>query len=225
MVNGIESARMIRHISEFLLGFVFLLCAQTSWAMPDISVHGLFGKSAVLVINGKQRLLKQGQTSPEGVMLVASDGQEVTLDVDGQRLTLGLSQHISSSFQAAEMAEVRIPRGHNGHYYVTGYINGHSTDFMVDTGASAVVLNLNQAKALGIDYRNGDSIKINTANGMADARDVVLSKLAIGNITLYNIRCIVNIGSHPTIALLGNSFLSKVQMTESEGVLLLKKKF
>jgi aspartyl protease family protein len=225
MAKTIEGARMIRHVKGFFCGLVCLLCVQVNWAMPDISVHGLFGKNAVLVINGKQRMLKQGQTSPEGVKLVSSDGQQVVLDVDGRRLTLGLSQHISSSFQAAEMAEIRIPRGHNGHYFVTGYINGHATDFMVDTGASAVVLNINQAKALGIDYRNGERIKINTASGMADARDVVLGKLAIGNITLYNIRCIVNISSHPTIALLGNSFLSKVQMTESEGVLLLKKKF
>jgi len=86
-------------------------------------------------------------------------------------------------------------------------------------------LNINQAKALGIDYRNGQKIQMNTAGGVTDARDVVLSKLTIGNITLYNVRCIVNIGSHPTIALLGNSFLSKVQMIENEGVLLLKKKF
>ena len=208
--------------------FVILSCVlgmHSALASPDVRVHGLFGKSAVLVIDGKQRLLKQGQTSPEGVTLISSDKSEAVLEVGGQRVTLGLSQHISSNFQAAKMAEVRIPRGHNGHYFVSGFINGRSIDFMVDTGASAVALNINQAKALGIDYRNGQKIKINTAGGVTDARDVVLNKLTIGNITLYNVRCIVNIGSHPTMALLGNSFLSKVQMTEVEGVLLLKKKF
>lgn len=208
--------------------FVILSCVlgmHAALASPDVRVHGLFGKSAVLVIDGKQRLLKQGQTSPEGVTLISSDKSEAVLEVGGQRVTLGLSQHISSNFQAAKMAEVRIPRGHNGHYFVSGFINGRSIDFMVDTGASAVALNINQAKALGIDYRNGQKIKINTAGGVTDARDVVLNKLTIGNITLYNVRCIVNIGSHPTMALLGNSFLSKVQMTEVEGVLLLKKKF
>lgn len=216
---------MFRKIYGLLLATVCLLGMQMTLAAPDISLHGLFGKSAVLIINGKQRLLKQGQTSPEGVTLISSSKNEAVLEVDGQRVSLGLSQHISSNFQAAELAEVRIPRGHNGHYFVTGYINGRATEFMVDTGASAVALNLNQAKALGIDYRNGESIKVNTASGVADAREVVLNKLTIGNITLYQVRCIVNIGAHPTIALLGNSFLSKVKMTEDEGVLLLQKKF
>ena len=216
---------MFRKIYGLLLAAVCLLGMQMTLAAPDISLHGLFGKSAVLIINGKQRLLKQGQTSPEGVTLISSSKNEAVLEVDGQRVSLGLSQHISSNFQAAELAEVRIPRGHNGHYFVTGYINGRATEFMVDTGASAVALNLNQAKALGIDYRNGESIKVNTASGVADAREVVLNKLTIGNITLYQVRCIVNIGAHPTIALLGNSFLSKVKMTEDEGVLLLQKKF
>lgn len=216
---------MLRYIFRFLLISMGVLGMHTALATPDVSVHGLFGKSAVLVINGKQRMLKQGQTSPEGVTLISSGKSEAVLEVGGKRVNLGLSQHISSNFQAAKMAEVRVPRGHNGHYFVSGFINGRAIDFMVDTGASAVALNINQAKALGIDYRNGQKIQMNTAGGVTDARDVVLSKLTIGNITLYNVRCIVNIGSHPTIALLGNSFLSKVQMIENEGVLLLKKKF
>jgi len=220
MVTGI-----LRYTFKIFILLVCLLGMHTALAIPDVRVHGLFGKSAVLVINGKQRLLKQGQTSPEGVTLISSGKSEAVLEVDGQRVTLGLSQHISSNFQAAKMAEVRIPRGHNGHYFESGFINGRSVDFMVDTGASAVAININQAKALGIDYRNGQRIQMNTAGGVTDARDVVLNKLTIGNITLYNVRCIVNMGSFPTMALLGNSFLSKVQMTENEGVLLLKKKF
>lgn len=216
---------MLRYTFKIFILLACLLVINTALAMPDVRVHGLFGKSAVLVINGKQRLLKQGQTSPEGVTLISSGKSEAVLEVGGQRVTLGLSQHISSNFQAAKMAEVRIPRGHNGHYFVSGFINGRSVDFMVDTGASAVAININQAKALGIDYRNGQRIQMNTAGGVTDARDVVLNKLTIGNITLYNVRCIVNMGSFPTMALLGNSFLSKVQMTENEGVLLLKKKF
>ena len=217
--------KMIQCVLRRAVLLVGLSIMQTSWAMPDIRVQGLLGKSAVLVINGKQRLLKQGKTSPEGVKLVSVDDQEATLEVDGQRIKLGLSQHISSNFQAAEMAELRIPRGYNDHYFVTGYINGHPLKFLVDTGASAVVVNINQAKALGIDYRNGEKIQVNTASGVSDARDVTLNKLTIGNITLHNIRCIVNISSYPTTALLGNTFLSKVQMSEDEGVLVLRKKF
>lgn len=201
------------------------LASQVAWSMPDVRVQGLLGKSAILVINGKQRLLKQGETSTEGIKLISIEQQQVILEFEGQQIKQGLSQHISSSFQAAEVAEVRIPRGMNGHYFVTGYTAGRAIDFIVDTGASAVVINLNQAKALGINYRNGAPIKVNTASGISNARDTMLTKLTIGNITLHNIRCIVNISAYPTTALLGNSFLSKVQMSEEDGVLLLRKKF
>lgn len=216
---------MLRYTLKCLLLLACVLGMHAALATPDVRVHGLFGKSAVLVINGKQRLLKQGQTSAEGVTLVSIGKNEAVLEVDGKRFTLGLSQHISSKFQAAEVAELRIPRGHNDHYFVTGYIGGQPIEFLVDTGASAVVFNINQAKALGIDYRNGEKTQVRTASGISEARNVTLPKLTIGNITLHNIRCIVNISAYPTIALLGNTFLSKVQMTESEGVLLLRQKF
>lgn len=221
---GVEFKVRYRQVVRLAL-VLCLFSAQAICAMPDIRVHGFLGKSAVLVINNKQRLLKQGETSPEGVTLVSTANSEAVLEVEGQRFTLGMSQHISSNFQAADVAEVRIPRGRNGHYFVTGYIDGHAMDFLVDTGASAVALNLNQAKALGLDYRNGESIKVSTASGVAEAREVTLNKLTIGNITMYNVRCIVHIGAHPRIALLGNSFLSHVQMSDIDGVLLLRKKF
>ena len=63
----LENKGMYRQVWKALLLIVCALFVQIAMAMPDIRVHGLFGKSAVLVINGKQRLLKQGQTSPEGL--------------------------------------------------------------------------------------------------------------------------------------------------------------
>lgn len=207
------------------LAFAALIAATPCWAAPDIRVNGLFGGRAVLVINGKQRLLKQGQTSPEGVTLIESDSQKAVLEVDGQRMTLGLSEHISSSFQAAEIAEVRIPRAENGHYFVSGFINGRPVDFMVDTGATSIAMNLHHAEQLGVNFRRGRKGAASTAGGVVSAYHVPLEKLTIGNITLHQVEATVVIGDFPSEVLLGNSFLSRVEMSEEEGVMVLRTKY
>lgn len=195
------------------------------WAGLDIRAQGLFSGSAVLVINGKHRLLKQGQTSPEGVLLVSSDSRQAVIEVDGKQLTLGLSAHISSNFQQAEEAEVRIPRSDNGHYFVSGAINGHPVNFMVDTGATSVAMNLADAERLGVPFRNGKRIRASTAGGIVNAFEVDLNKLTIGNITVYKVSATVVVGDFPSQVLLGNSFLSRVKMTKEEGVMVLTKKY
>lgn len=216
---------MMRQTLGIYLALIGLLTVLVGWAAPDIRVQGLFGGSAVLVINGKQRLLKQGQTSPEGVKLVSSDSHQAVVEVEGQQVTLGLSQHISSTFQAAEQAEVRIPRSPNGHYMVSGFINGHPVDFMVDTGATSVAMNLNDAKRLGVDFRRGKHANASTAGGIVNAFEVDLDKLVIGNITARQVSATIVVGNFPSNVLLGNSFLSRVEMTEEEGVMVLRKKY
>lgn len=201
------------------------MSASICLAAPDIRVNGLFGGSAVLVINGKQRLLKKGQTSPEGVTLIESDSRRAVLEVDGRQMTLGLSDQISSSFKAAEVAEVRIPRADNGHYFVSGFINGRPVDFMVDTGATSIAMNLHHAEQLGVNFRRGNKGSASTAGGMVNTYHVPLDKLVIGNITLHQVDATVVIGDFPSQVLLGNSFLSRVEMTEEEGVMVLRTKY
>lgn len=210
----------------FIAGLMFLATVVLPcWATPEIRVNGLFGGSAVLVINGKQRLLKQGQTSPEGVTLIDSDSRRAVLEVDGRQLTLGLSEQIASSFKAAEVAEVRIPRADNGHYFVSGFINGRPVDFMVDTGATSIAMNLHHAEQLGVNFRRGRKGSASTAGGIVSAYHVPLEKLTIGNITLHQVEATVVVGDFPSQVLLGNSFLSRVEMSEEAGVMVLRTKY
>ncbi|WP_235189811.1 TIGR02281 family clan AA aspartic protease [Porticoccus hydrocarbonoclasticus] len=216
---------MKQKFAVILLGVIGLTGSLPGWSMPEIQVNGLFGGSAVLVINGKQHLLKQGQTSPEGVTLLESNSQQAVLLVDGKRLSLGLSDRISASFHAAEKAEVRIPRAENGHYYVSGYINGRPVDFMVDTGASAVAMNMHDARRLGVNFRRGIKGNASTAGGIVNTYHVDLDKLSIGNIAVHQVRSTVVIGNFPAQVLLGNSFLSQIEMSEEAGVLVMRKKY
>ena len=51
--------------------------------VPKITVVGLFKDTAIVVIDGRRRLLRSGDTSPEGVTLVSATSTEAVLEVDG----------------------------------------------------------------------------------------------------------------------------------------------
>jgi aspartyl protease family protein len=187
----------------------------------NVQVQGLFKGSAVLTIDGTQRILKQGNTSPEGVKLLSATSKEAVLIIDGKRHRLGISQQISSGFQAAEKAELRIQAGHNGHFFTTGQINGRNVNFLVDTGASVIALNKQTAISLGINYRAGENGAVSTANGTVSVFIVNLDRVTVGGITVHNVRASVHLDESPTVALLGNSFLNEVNMSTENGVLLL----
>lgn len=197
------------------------------YAAPRIEVKGLFSGSAVVVIDGKQRLLKQGKTSPEGVTLVTANSKQAVVEVEGKRQTLTLSQAIGGTYGAApEKTEVRLPRVQHGHYMANGNINGLSVRFLVDTGASFIAFNSIEARRLGINYReDGRLSSVRTASGNAPAYEVMLPKVTVGAITLLNVNAVVLEGASPQQILLGNSFLSRVNMRIENSIMILQTKY
>ena len=195
------------------------------FAAPEIVASGLFNGKALLTIDGKPRLLKVGASSPEGVKLLSSNSQEANILVAGQTLTLHLSERISTAFKKPSFSETKILRSRNGHYFTSGAINGRPAKFMVDTGATAIAMNINEARRLGIDLRQAKPGMSSTAGGMVETFRVVLDKVSVGNVILHSIQASVINGDFPEQILLGNSFLSKVEMTEEAGVLVFRKKY
>src|SRR5690606_4388933 len=96
----------------------------------DIEVKMLAKDSALLQIDGKQRMLRKGATSPEGVLLVSADGKNAVIEINGKRQTLGLTRRISTHFSTSEKAAVHISSSQGGHYVTPGRINGMPVDFM-----------------------------------------------------------------------------------------------
>ena len=96
---------------------------------------------------------------------------------------------------------------------------------LVDTGATSVAFNENQARRLGIDYRvDGKQIVVGTASGTAKAWRVHLNSVKVGAIDVMGVEAVVVEGSSPTEALLGMSFLGRVSWREDQGVLRLESK-
>jgi aspartyl protease family protein len=195
-------------------------------AVTKITVVGLFKDTAIVVIDGKRRLIRSGDTTPEGVTLISATSTEAVLEIDGEQKRYGLGGQIGGSFKPREQATVRIWPTPNRMYLVVGSINGYPVDFVVDTGATLVSLSGREARRLGIDYRVvGTPGQSSTASGIDTIYLVNLDRVKVGDIELRNVRGAVHDGDFPPATLLGMSFLSRLTMRQDGQVLELKKKF
>jgi len=209
----------------FILLFQPLL-QQGLVASPFVQVVGLFKNKAVIKIDGKQRVLSAGQSSPEGVTLVSADSKQAVIEINGERQMLGLSREIMSGFVEPEIKQVSIRKNTRSEYLVSGSINGRSSIFLVDTGANLVALNSQLAQRLGIDFlKRGTKSQVVTAGGVRDSYNVVLDKVEVGSIEVRNIAATIVLGPDPRRILLGMSYLQHVDMRESDGIIYLEQKY
>ena len=90
---------------------------------------GLFNNSAVVKINGHERILRQGKTSPEGVTLISANARSAEVDINGQRQTLVLNRGVGTRFSAPPIAEARIASQVNGHYFTPAVLTIKTSSF------------------------------------------------------------------------------------------------
>ena len=108
--------------------------------------------------------------------------------------------------------EVTVPRAPDGHYYLTLTIDGTDIPFMVDTGASGMVLSLDDARRLGLDPENLDFLgQAQTANGVVQTARVTLAEVELGPFRTSNFRAFVN-GGEMEGSLLGMDYLGQFRM-------------
>lgn len=219
--------------SEHLKGFVSLRqlvailglmgAVPVADAVSDIVVVGLFKDKAVVRLDGKQRVLRVGQTSPEGVRLISADSQRAVLEVAGERREYSLSQHIASSYAAARQVEVILWPDARGLYLADGTVNDIAVRFLVDTGANVVAMNFEQARRIGLDpLREGRTSLVRTASGEVYGYAVKLDRVEIGSIAVQDVDAVILDSSQPTEVLLGMSFLSRVQLVREGKKLVLR---
>ncbi len=107
-----------------------------------------------------------------------------------------------------------VPAGPKGHFMLAATANGTRVDFLVDTGATSVVLNLEDAQRLGINIHALDfSATIRTANGEIRGAPVSLRELRIGQFYTEQVPALV-ISAPLEISLLGMSLLSRFESFE-----------
>ncbi|MEN8106537.1 MAG: TIGR02281 family clan AA aspartic protease [Pseudomonadota bacterium] len=203
-----------------------LLMAGITLAAPDVRVVGLFKGRAVVTIDGKQRILRVGQTSPEGVKLVSADSDSAVLAVDGREIRATLDGRVSARKKSPVKTEVQIRRNNTGMYTTVGSINGLPVSFLVDTGATQIAMNAAHARRLGVDHRVvGEPTAVTTASRVERAWLVNLDTVKVGEIELRNVAAVVLEGRQPDTILLGMSYLGRLEIRNEGQLLTLRKKY
>lgn len=218
--TGISVIKSSRAGLGLLLAATLSLNAQAQ----VVSFNGSLGaKSALLLIDGEPRTVPVGETV-RGVKLLSLADAQAVVEIKGRRvnLVLGASPgRVGDGAAAANTGrKIVLSSGHGGHFTTVGNINGHSTQFLVDTGATAISISQSEAERMGLRYREGRRTMTQTANGIIPAYALMLDTVRIGDVEVRGIEAIV-VPSQMSHVLLGNSFLTRFQMKRDNDVLTL----
>jgi aspartyl protease family protein len=115
-----------------------------------------------------------------------------------------------------------IPRSIDGHFYAQGTVNGSPANFMVDTGATLVMVSDQLARRAEIG--SGIPATFQTANGELSGRIVPGVSVSVGPVSVTGVRVAVGlVGRDAGEALLGQSFLSKFDVVFQKDQMTLRK--
>lgn len=140
----------------------------------------------------------------------------------GSTITLHQTRPFDEKPMVQNGNEIIVPQASDGHYYVTLQINGTPVNFVVDTGASSVVLTAHDARRVGLDPKQLVYLgRASTANGETRTARVKFDDVRLGGFDEGRLRAYVNEGSLD-ISLLGMEYLdrfSQIQIRDGELIL------
>lgn len=113
-----------------------------------------------------------------------------------------------------ESGLIEVPRSGDGHFHLTLELNGEPVDFLVDTGASDIVLTMEDAERVGLDPDNLAFLgTARTANGTVRTAFATIDTISIGPVSFNRVGVSINGGEMPG-SLLGMSLLSRFDRLE-----------
>ncbi len=130
------------------------------------------------------------------------------------------NRNVTSVVNSADVREVTLKRNRFGHYNVTGKINGHSVEFLLDTGATHIAIPSDMAKKIGLQRLR--ETRVHTANGVAKAYDTRLDHASVGEIVLSDLKATITTGMEGEVVLLGMGFLKHIEFTQRGDLLILR---
>ena len=183
---------------------------MSSWELGNLAYLVLLG--AVLVF----WFVAQNRNSPGKTMQQAIAWGLIFLGVIA---AIGLWDDIRQTVRPrqamlTEAGRIEVPRANDGHYYLTLGINGTPVEFMVDTGASQMVLTAGDARRSGIDTADLAYVgRAMTANGEVRTAPVRLDSIAIGALIDRDVQALVNQSEMKT-SLMGMRYLQRFNRVE-----------
>lgn len=202
------------------------MAAAGAAAAQHVTLNGSIGtRAALLVIDGQPRTVAVG-SSVGGVRVLSVSEGAVEVEVEGRRQVLRIGEApaaVAGAPRPATAGEIVLTAGPGGHFTTLGSVNGRPVSFIVDTGATVVALGQAQAEGAGLNWRTGQPVVTQTANGPVTAYAVTLDRVRVGEVEVRQVPAIVLPVALPH-ALLGNSFLQRFQLTRTNDVMRLERK-
>ena len=207
------------------IALLLLVLAPFAALAADVALIGVIGdKAAVFALDGGgPKAVKVGQTW-NGISLVSVEREQATVEIEGKQRVLKIGQHHRSAAAASGRSKVTLAADGRGMFHAEGAINGLPVRFMVDTGATYVGMSAREAMRLGIDFQKGRPVMMQTANGRVVNYLVKLDRVKLGDIELTGVDGVVGEQDMP-FALLGMSFLNRLEMQRDGGSMTLTRRF
>lgn len=205
------------------LAVLVMLAMPLLAAAQAVVLSGRMGERALLVIDGQPRAVAVGQ-SVEGVKLLRWVGEDAEVESRGGRSLLRVGAtptQVGAGAARGAAREIVLTAGPGGHFATGGTINGKQVRFLVDTGATLVSLGRADADRLGIDLSQARTGTMQSANGVVQVYLVTLTSVVVGGLELSNVGAAVLPQPMPVV-LLGNSFLTRLQMRRENDVMRLE---
>lgn len=201
------------------------LCLLPCCALAqDVGLAGVMGSKALLMINGGEPQSVAVGQSLDGVKLLSIRGDQVVVEIGGKSRPLRVGQHAIGAGGGDGGGKVVLTADGQGHFFTTGAVNGTFVRFLVDTGATMVSLGATDARRIGLDPARGVKGLTNTANGQAVVTKLQLDTVRVGDVTLHNVDALIHQTDMP-VALLGMSFLNRMEMQRDGATMTLKRRF
>lgn len=124
---------------------------------------------------------------------------------------------VQSSFSAEDAQHISLDRQSDGHFYATLNIGGTPIEFLIDTGATDIVLTPKDAASIGVDVSNLKYLgTANTANGTVKTAFISLEDIDFEGFKTDRLPAYVNSGELD-ISLLGMGYLDQMRRIEIVG--------
>ncbi|MBC7437796.1 MAG: TIGR02281 family clan AA aspartic protease [Bdellovibrionales bacterium] len=212
---------------KLLLLLAALACGPAS--AQTVGLSGMLGNRALLIVDGHApKSVAPGETF-EGVKVVSTSGDQAVVELGGKRVALRVGDAPASvgargASGGGGNGKIVLTAGSGGHFMTQGAINGNTTQFMVDTGATVVSLSVADAERMRVNYKAGQPVRMSTANGTAQGWAVKLNSVRIAGVEIFEVDAVVTPQNMPFV-LLGNSFLTRFQMQRDNDQMTLTRRY